>query len=86
MQVPLHCIGIQAYLHEGIPGDEGNRVTPEMMKYRLDKLGSLNLSMYITEFLWKNTTEAQMEPMFNQWVQLWFSHPKLKGMLLWKWW
>ena len=86
MQAPLHCIGIQGYMHYGNPGDEGNRVTPEMMKFRLDRLYSLNLPMYITEFLWKNATNDQMAGMFEQWMPLWFSHPGLKGMLIWNWW
>lgn len=44
LQVPVHCIGIQAYLWP-------NEVTFELMAYRLDMLGSLGLPLYITEFL-----------------------------------
>ena len=80
MQVPLQCVGIQGYLR---PGD----VTPEMMKFRLDSLASLGLPMYITEFLWQGvTSQDQLDPMLKLWIPLWFSHPALKGMLMWNWW
>ena len=78
--MPLQCVGIQGYLR---PGD----VTPEMMKFRLDSLASLGLPMYITEFLWQGvTSQDQLDPMLKLWIPLWFSHPQLKGMLMWNWW
>lgn len=41
--MPIHCIGIQAYFRE-------DTVSLELMANRLDKLASLGLDLYITEF------------------------------------
>lgn len=50
-QVPVHCIGLQAYL---FPGE----VSPELMAFRIDRLAELGLELYVTEFLfptdWNN--------------------------------
>ena len=43
-QAPIHCIGMQAYL---LP----NQLSMELMAYRLDKLATLGLKLYVTEFL-----------------------------------
>lgn len=44
LQVPVHCIGMQAYLTPDI-------VTMELINFRLEALGKLGVELYITEFL-----------------------------------
>lgn len=50
-QIPVHCVGIQAYLTP-------NAISWEILNLRLEALGKLNVTLYISEFQWPGKGHA----------------------------
>jgi GH35 family endo-1,4-beta-xylanase len=78
---PIHGIGIQGHIwHEDILS------TPTVLKERLDKIASLNLPIWISEFDTANEDEFKNADILELVFRTSYSHPAVEGIMLWAFW
>ncbi|WP_335203007.1 endo-1,4-beta-xylanase [Nostoc sp.] len=77
--VPVGGIGIQAHILR-------ENITPAQIQYSLDTLAQFNLPIQITEFSTLANTEQEQAKILLNLYQIAFSHPKVKGILMWGFW
>lgn len=78
---PIHGIGIQGHLwHEDILANPG------VLKERLDKLATLNLPIWISEFDVADEDEKVCADKLELVYRTAYSHPAVEGIIMWVFW
>ncbi|MGM0442887.1 MAG: endo-1,4-beta-xylanase [Fibrobacterota bacterium] len=83
--VPIDGIGVQCHFGN-------NRIYPDLIRHRLDKLDSLGIDIKITEFDMgtRDTgvplSETEQAAEYARFIRTAFSHPAVDGILLWGFW
>lgn len=81
-KIPVSGIGVQCHY-------QARPVSPAMIKFRLDKLAALGLPIKVTEFdigtvdRGLGVTEEKQAEEFTKFITAAFSHPAVKGIMLW---
>lgn len=84
-KIPVQGLGVQCHF-------QARPVMPAMIKERLDKLGSLGLPIKVTELDFGTyngglgISEEEQAARYEMFLRTAFSHPAIKGILLWGFW
>jgi len=78
---PIHGVGIQGHLwHEDILAN------PDVLKERLDKLATLDLPIWITEFDVADDDPTSCADKLELVYRTAYSHPAVEGIIMWVFW
>ncbi|MBN1123967.1 MAG: endo-1,4-beta-xylanase, partial [Sedimentisphaerales bacterium] len=78
---PIHGVGIQGHIwHEDILANPG------ILKERLDKLATLNLPIWISEFDVADDDETKCADKLELVYRTAYSHPAVEGIIMWVFW
>lgn len=78
--VGLYGLGLQSHFKSYVAPD------PTLLKYRLDKLATTGLPLWITEMTLENSDENVRANWFENALTTYFSHPSVEGVILWGFW
>jgi len=78
---PIHGIGIQGHVWK-----EDILATPGVVKERLDKVATLGLPIWITEFDVADDNETSCAEKLDLVYRTAYSHPAVEGIIMWVFW
>jgi len=78
---PIHGVGIQGHIWR-----EDIRAHPELLKARLDKVATLGLPIWISEFDIADDDEQSNADKLEVVYRTAYSHPSVEGIMMWVFW
>lgn len=78
---PIHGVGVQGHIWS-----EDILATPDVIKQRLDKLATLNLPIWITEFDVAHDDAKKNADILELVYRTIYSHPAVEGITMWVFW